>query len=237
MASSNGCASPVSLVGSDAGIAFYRRQVGQLEQPVLILGCANGRMAWELGADLPLVVGVDPSPRMIALAEEGRVHQSAESASRVRFVSADLRSLRLAEKFAAVLAPNNALGLMGSPHDLEAAIATARYHLLPDGFLAFDTVNPTHNGRALQSETEVFPSEPRMRRAPLTLHLRERRRTGPGAGQAIRRLRLRQFMPAEIDAALEEGGFVATSRYGRYDEKPFEPSDALQIVIATLRER
>jgi len=36
-------------------------------------------------------------------------------------------------------------------------------------------------------------------------------------------------------ASLEGGGFVATNRYGRYDEKPFDAHDPLQIVVASLR--
>ena len=73
MAPSNGRASsPVSLVGSDADVAFYRRQLAQLGQPILLLGCANGRLAWELCAVVPDVLGVDPSAVMISLAEKAR---------------------------------------------------------------------------------------------------------------------------------------------------------------------
>jgi len=228
---------PVSLVGSDADVAFYRRQLAQLGQPALILGCANGRLAWELCSELPSVVGVDPSPAMIAFAEGERAQRPPEIAGRVRFLSADLRSLRLADRFGSVLAPHNVLALMPSLLDLEAAIATARHHLLPGGLLVFDAVNP-RRGSAPGAESERNSSAldswtPRSAFAP---HLRERRRTGRAPGEGIRRLRLRQFFPLEFDAALQSGGFVATARYGRYDEKPFDPDDPLQIVVASLRD-
>jgi SAM-dependent methyltransferase len=239
MASSNGRArSPVSLVGSDADVAFYRRQLAQLGAPVLVLGCANGRLAWKLCAAVPLVVGVDPSPVMIAFAEEGRTQQPPETAGRVRFLSADLRSLRLVDKFGAVLAPHNALALMPSLLELEAVIATARHHLSPGGVLLFDAINPRRaSERGVDADESNPPLDLWTHRPAFAPHLRERQRTGHSPSSAIRRLRLRHFSPRELDAALEDGGFVATARYGRYDEKPFDPEDPLQIVVASLRER
>ncbi len=238
MTSSNGRARPpVSLVGSDADVAFYRRQLAQLGQPALILGCANGRLAWELCAELPQVVGVDPSPAMIAFAEEERARRPSEIASRARFLSADLRSLRLADKFGSVLAPHNVLALMPSVLDLEAVIATAKHHLLPGGLLLFDAINPRRAGaRGVESDSSSSSLDLWTPRTTFAPHLRERRRTGRASGEGIRRLRLRQFFPSEFDAALESGGFVATARYGRYDEKPFDPDDPLQIVVASLRD-
>jgi SAM-dependent methyltransferase len=237
MTSGNGRArSPVSLVGSEADVAFYRRQLSQLEQPVLVLGCGNGRLAWELGEGRPSVLGVDPSPGMIALAEEGRARRAPATVGRVRFVTADLRSLRLADRFGAVLAPHNALALMPSVLDLEAMIATARHHLSPGGILLFDAINPSRaSGPARDSDGEAT-LDLWTHRNTFAPHLRERRRVGHGTGESIRRLRLRQFFPAEIDAALEGGGFVATHRYGRYDEKPFDVHDPLQIVAASLQD-
>ncbi len=237
MANSNGRARPpVSLVGSDADAAFYRRQLSPLGQPVLVLGCANGRLVWELGAGLPSVVGVDPSAVMIAFAEEGRAHHASETSDRVRFISADLRSLRLAEKFGAVVAPQNALSLMPSVADLEAVIATARHHLLPGGLLLLDALNPGGAGRpSTASDEDQPPVDLWAHRSAFAPHLRERNRGGSSPGGSIRRLRLRHFFPSELDAALDAGGFAPMARYGRYDEKPFDPADALQIVVASLR--
>ena len=62
-------------------------------------------------------------------------------------------------------------------------------------------------------------------------HLRERdRRDGI---EGIRRLRLRHFSVAEIDQALREADFVATERYGSFDRRPFEPTDPIQVVVAS----
>ncbi len=229
--------SPLALVGEDRDAAFYARQLADVAQPVLLLGCASGELAWELSAQLPSIVAVDPSPGMIASAEEHRAHQPGENAARVRFLLADLRSLRLSDRFAAVLAPQNALGLMLSMDDLGLVFATARHHLLPDGLFAFDVINPARWDAARRwggEQDRPRTSGAHSQRGAFTPHLRERKRAGLAPDSAIRRLRLRLFYPAELDAALEDGGFVATARYGRYDEKPFDPSDPLQIVVASL---
>lgn len=226
--------SPLSLVGEATVAAFYSRQLAGIHQAVLLLGCASGRLAWDLSAHVPSIVAVDPSSAMIASAEEHRLREAAEYSNRLRFISADLRSLRLSDRFAAVLAPQNALGLMLSMDDLGSAIATARHHLLPDGVFIFDAINPARDDGAASWDDpgSSVPMGAHRQRGPFSPHLRERRRGGPAPGAGIRRLRLRQFHPAELNAALEEGGFVAIARYGRYDDKPFDPGDPLQIVVA-----
>jgi len=99
----------------------------------------------------------------------------------------------------------------------------------------FDAINPARSAlvSGSSSEEERTIGSP-SRRGAFSPHLREHRRAGPARGSAIHRLRLRQFYPAEIDGALQEGGFVPTARYGGYDERPFDPSDSIQIVVASL---
>lgn len=233
MAPINGRASsPVSLVEPDADVAFYRRQLAQLGEPILLLGCAGGRLAWELCSAVPEVLGVDPSALMIALAEAQR-SAVGDCRERVRFLTADLRSLRLPRKFGAVLAPHNALALMPSLPDLEAMITTARHHLRPGGLLVLDAINPRHPGGGGEPETVPSAAHGHPRRA-FAPHLREGPRSGGALGSSIRRLLLRQYFPWELDAVLRGAGFEPTARYGGYDETPFDAQDALQIVLAFL---
>src|SRR5262245_60625095 len=92
----------LKLVGEDDEVLFYARQVAAAGGPVLVLGCASGKVAWALGERGVAVLGVDPSPGMMALAEERRSAVSTEVSARVRFLTADLRALRLSERFAVV---------------------------------------------------------------------------------------------------------------------------------------
>ncbi|MCY1075027.1 class I SAM-dependent methyltransferase [Archangium lansingense] len=219
---------PLSLVGQEPDIAFYTRQATEHGGPVLVLGSANGRVAWALAGAGMYVVGVDPSERMVQAAEEHRGSESPEVAGRVRFHQADPRSLRLSERFPVVLAPQNALGMMGSHEDLEAFLSTVRHHLEPGGIFAYDVLNPPPEP-APQREDEEPGSALEPRRPVFAFHLRERRQ--PGAPLGIHRLRLRPFAAEELDAAMKSCGLTPRERYGRFDGKPFDPEDARHIGV------
>jgi hypothetical protein len=65
-------------------------------------------------------------------------------------------------------------------------------------------------------------------------HLRDRRRSGLNRSASIRRLHLRQLNLEHVESAIRDAGFASTEKYGRYDGKPFEPADPIQIVVAQL---
>jgi SAM-dependent methyltransferase len=220
---------PLSLVGQDPDIPFYTRQATERGGPVLVLGSANGRVAWAVARQGLSVLGVDPSERMMRAAEELRAGESPEVSGRVRFLHADPRSLRLPERFPVVLAPQNALGMMTSGEDLESFLATVRHHLEPGGLFVYDVLNPPPEPAAPSREDEEpgAPVEPR--RPVFTFHLRERRL--PGAPLGIHRLKLRPFTAEELDAAMQACGLTPRERYGRFDGKPFDPGDARHIGV------
>jgi SAM-dependent methyltransferase len=223
----------LSLVGKAEDVAFYVRQAAARPGPVLVLGCANGRIAFEL-ADLGKpVLGVDPSKVMVLSAEERRADEGLDL-ERLSFVPADLRTFRSGQRFELVVAPQNALGLMASLSDLSALLATVRHHLTPSGAFVFDVANPAADDPPAPRERAHEGQPPLLEppRPPFLPHLRERRR-GPAEGQApLRRLLLRQFEPAELDSSLTAAGFRVLERFGRFDGKRFEPSDRMQIIVA-----
>jgi SAM-dependent methyltransferase len=227
--------SRLSLVEEHTEAGFYAGYLRPLKGPVLILGCGGGRVAGELSARGAHVVGVDPSSALIALGEERRVREDVEGSNRLKFVAADLRSLRLKERFPLVIAPQNCLGLMGSVEDLEALFATAKHHLVPAGTLLFDVLNANSASAIARGEQgRAFLPPSVAHRAGFVPHLRECRRSGLSRSASIRRLRLRQFHPDQVDSALRQAGFVALERFGGYDGKAFSSEDPLQIVVATL---
>ncbi|GHG68904.1 hypothetical protein GCM10012319_12560 [Comamonas sp. KCTC 72670] len=220
---------PLSLVEQEPDLVFYTRQAAEHGGPVLVLGAANGRVVWALAEHGYAAVGVDPSEVMIRSAEEQRALVPSEVAQRVRFEVADLRSLRLSERFPLVLAPQHALGLMPGREDLEALLATVRHHLTPDGSFVYDVLN-TPREPVLPRDDEAPSAGLEPRRPLFSRHLRERR--PPGGASAIRRLKLRHFSPEELDAALTSAGLVPRERYGRFDGKPFDLEDSRHIGIA-----
>lgn len=220
---------PLSLVGQDPEILFYTRQATERGGPVLVLGSATGRVAWALAEHGLTVVGVEPSERMVRAAEELRASESAEVSGRVHFHHADPRSLRLSERFPVVLAPQHALGLMGSPGDLEAFLATVRHHLVPGGTFVYDVLNPPPEAGGPHREDEEPGEALEPRRPVFSFHLRERRQ--PGSPLGIHRLKLRPFSVQELDAAMGACGLTPRERYGHFDGKPFDPEDARNIGV------
>jgi len=220
---------PLSLVGQEPDLVFYTRQATEHGGPVLVLGAANGRVVWSLAEHGFTTVGVDPSEVMLRSAEERRASASAEVSSRARFQMMDLRALRLPDRFPLVLAPQHALGLMPGNDDLEAFLATVRYHLSPGGTFVYDVLNTPREPVLPRDDDEPGAGlEPR--RPLFALHLRERKQ--PGRPSPIRRLKLRHFSPEELDTALNAAGLVPRERYGRFDGKPFDLEDSRHIGIA-----
>ena len=208
---------PLSLVGLDLASAFYVRQAGKVGAPVLVLGSADGRVAFALAGRGHRVVAVEPSERMHAAADEKR--PSEPGAPEVRLMNADLRSIRLEEKFALIVAPQNALGMMATADDFEAALKTVAHHLAPEGIFAFD----------LRSDSDTDP--PPLGRPAFAAHMRER------GGQSVRRLRRRVFTPGEVDAVLARAGLEARERYGDFLSRPWEDADEMQVVVAGIAGR
>lgn len=218
----------LSLVAQEPELAFYTRRAEAQGGPVLVLGSAQGRVTWALGERGLTTLGVEPSERMAAAAEERRAHAPEALSARVRLLTADLRSLRLEERFPTVVAPQNALGLMGSRADLEALLATVRHHLAPGGLFLFDVYHSAREPLVPRDEGPLSALEPR--RPVFTLHLRERRQ--PGAPLGIHRLRLRHFAPEEVEEAVAASGLTLRERYGSFAGKPFDLGDTLQVGVA-----
>jgi SAM-dependent methyltransferase len=221
---------PLSLVAQEPDLLFYSQRAGERGGPVLVLGAANGRVPWSLAGHGFVAVGVDASAVMIRSAEERRSEESAEVSDRVRFITSDVRVLRLTERFPLVLAPQHAMGLMATRDDLDAFLATVCHHLAPGGTFIYDVLNPPREAIIRDDEEPRAPLEPN--RPLFALHLRERK--PPGGTAPIRRLRLRHFAPEELDEALATCGLTLHERYGRFDGKPFDLFDSRQIGVARL---
>jgi SAM-dependent methyltransferase len=97
---------------------------------VLDLGCGTGGHAVPLAQRGYQVVGVDQSPYML---ERARAHGAA-----ARFQQGQIGALDLGERFDAVLMMFAVLGYQHGNVDVQAALATARRHLQPNGLLFAD---------------------------------------------------------------------------------------------------
>ena len=220
------------MVGGARGeVARYASLLPESGGPVLVLGVAEGRLAEALVRRGALVTGVDPSPRMLARAEQTRATLPPEVQGRLQLMRADLRSLRLPQRFVAVFAPRDAVALVATRPDLEALFVTAREHLGPGGSFAFDLSLPPP--RWLFPE-DVDPHEGvQPERAVFTPHLHSRR-TRQGHGD-IHRLLLRHFTAGEVDHALAAAGLEPLTRDRDFEGRPWEPGSDRIVVVAQAR--
>jgi SAM-dependent methyltransferase len=106
---------------------------------VLELGCGTGRVALRLAEHGHDVVGLDSDPELIgALASRAR----EASLSNLRAVVADARSFALDRSFALVIAPMQAVQLLGGPDGRASMLARVRAHLDPGGKVALALADP-----------------------------------------------------------------------------------------------
>ena len=220
------------MVGGARGeVARYASLLPDSGGPVLVLGVAEGRLAEALVRRGVPVTGVDPSPRMLGRAEETRAGLPPDLHSRLHLLRADVRSLRLAQRFVAVFAPRDAVALVASRGDLEALFVTAREHLAPGASFAFDLSMPPQ--RWLFPD-DVDPHEGvQPERAVFTPHLHSRR-TRQGH-RDIHRLLLRHFTAGEVDHALGAAGLEPLSRDRDFEGRPWEPGADRMVVVAQVR--
>ena len=217
------------MVGGARGeVARYASLLPESGGPALILGVAEGRLAEALVRRGVPVIGVDPSSRMLARAEETRAGLPPEMQGRLQLLRADLRSLRMPQQFAAVFAPRDAVALVATRGDLEALFVTAREHLAPGASFAFDL--------SLPPPRQLFPEDldphegVQPERAVFTPHLHSRR-TRQGH-RDIHRLLLRHFSAGEVDHALAAAGLEPLSRDRDFEGRPWEAGADRMVVVA-----
>jgi SAM-dependent methyltransferase len=208
---------PLSLVGKDPETAFYAEKVARFGGPVLLLGSADGQLAFSLASRGERVVAVEPSEFLMAEAE---ARKAEAPAAQVELVRADLRTVRVGGHFKTVLAPKNALALARGVDGLDAVLETVTRHLEPGGAFVFEV-------SGLKGSAAV---EGPLGRSLFTAHLRERK-----GAQAIRRIRRTTLTPEDLEVALAASGLEAHEMFLDFEGHPYVEGEDRQIVIALRR--
>lgn len=115
-------------------IDFYRglvaEEVQSKEGIILDVACGTGRIGLRLANEGTLVVGLDQSPEMLAIARQKSINTNC-----INWVEADMRSFALDKIFDLVMIPSHSFQNLNTAADQAACIECIWRHLKPGGLL------------------------------------------------------------------------------------------------------
>lgn len=229
-------------------VRFYVELARRHGGPVLELGAGTGRVTLAIAAAGVSIVGLDTMPTMLARAHARLALRPAAERERVSLRRADLRSLRMTQRFPLVIAPFNVLQHTATGEELQRALERCARLLAPGGLLAFDVLNPdvhalaqnpdriyrvghiTHpvtKVRYKLSESSHYDADEQIR----TVHMFLDPVAG-GAELLVVPLAQRQIFPEELKARLSAAGLAIQARYGDFERGPFDSSSESQVILA-----
>jgi SAM-dependent methyltransferase len=195
------------------------------------------------------VDGIDFSPEMLARGLKRAAHRS-DLRDHAFFIEGDAATFAYSKQYAVILIPYN--GLMHF-HSTAAQIKLIQHlnrFLLPDGVMIFDLPNageifstgddssimlertfyePDHGNFVMQQSVSQLDRTEQMQYITWIYDEID----GNGAlKRTVAPLTLRYVFPSELDLLLQVSGMKRVSRFGYYDESPFEEGCERMLVIA-----
>ncbi|HNW43699.1 MAG TPA: class I SAM-dependent methyltransferase [Elusimicrobiales bacterium] len=226
--------------------AFYLAQARKAGGPVLELACGTGRLTLPLRKAGIDITGLDQAEPML---ERARA-KAAAAGLNVNFIKGDARRFRLGRLFSLIFIPFNSLQHMLSRTDIEGLFACVSAHLAPGGRFIFDVFNPDPH-YLIRDTKELLPvayypdpagggqvlvnEQYSYDRAVQVSRIRWHYRREKDGKTVTKRLNLRCFYPAELEALVHYNGFKIVSRLGGFDGRPFTGTCAKQVLILKKR--
>lgn len=232
-------------------VRFYVALAKRARGPVLEIGAGNGRITLAMARAGVRVVAVDLSAPMLADLRARLAREPPRVRARVRVVRADMRRLRLDERFGLVICPFNTILHLYERRDFERFFARVREHLAPRGRFVFDA--------SLPAPADLARDPARLYRAPALKHpttgetvryaerfdydhLRqvlfvtiEMTPTHDASRAFVTPLSHRQLFPQELLALLHYNGLAVTSVEGDFEgEAPSATSDSLVFTCRAM---
>lgn len=228
-------------------VAFWVEWCREVGDPVLELGCGNGRVTIPLATGGLQVVGVDVSAPMLAGARKRLAAEPAEVRQRVRLEQGDMRQFDPGINIGCAIIPAHTFAVLLTREDQERTLACVRSRLKPSGRLAFDLrpfpadwLKGTHETEPVRrtsadggvdfTEERVFEFDPDRRVISgtniYTFHRPE------GLGRVVERGSGRVLSQVEVEEVLQSSGFVVEAVWGYYDQTPYSADSPKMILVA-----
>ena len=225
-------------------LSFYKSLITPDTQSLLDLGCGTGSITLQVASAMApggTVTGVDLSPKMIEIAK-GLAPQHAWSVG-------DICDPGVPGTYDLIMICFHTLQMLVEDAQLHQAFKSISALLSPKGRFAFDIYQPNESWLAAVDpgsyvarqfsdaqgrKFDVVESNARYDAQTRILSGEWRLRdhdTGRMLPLEPIVQRVRQYYPADIDAALAASGMVALDRFGELDRRPLEPSSKRQVYV------
>ena len=225
----------LTLERTAAEIDFVLNQV----QPVpgarfLDVGCGPGRHSLELARRGYQVLGIDPSPEMVASAQ-----QAAEQAKAVPspvFIQARGEEFITQQPFDAAICLFTTLGQMDSAGDNASLIRGVYQALMPAGFFIVEVPNRDYVLSNLK-HTERFGDSENYTEVERQIDLQSNAVTEIFSVVSPQEtcqyiLRYRIYSPVDLRALLRVAGFEVLALFGNYNQAILRPGSPIILVVA-----
>ena len=228
-------------VGVPGDVEFYRSLALEAGGPIVEIGVGTGRIALPIAEAGVAVIGLDLSPRMLALARAKSRASGPAVSGRLGLVRGDMRRWALRRPVSLVTIPFRTFLHSMTTADQLATLGAARAALLPGGRLALNVFNPN-----IAMIAESMRSEPGAWRrhgvgggeeqrayeptAQVTRTTQVFRR--PGGGTVRFSFALRYVYRYEMEHLLARAGFAVEALYGDHARASFEEHSTEMVWIA-----
>jgi len=141
-------------------ITFFVEAAKESGSPILELGSGTGRVLIPIARAGFEIVGLDLSPRMLAVCRQRLGGEPEAVQARVQLVQGDMRDFDLGRTFSLVTIPFRPFQHLLTVEDQLSGLASIRRHLVDRGVLILDAFNPSLDALANRSIGEEFGEEP-----------------------------------------------------------------------------
>lgn len=242
----------LDLADDPGDLDLYLALAHRAGDPILELASGSGRLAVPLAEAGHEVTGVDVDPAMLDRARSAARAAGPETASRLRWVEADLVGLRLEEAgaFGLAFVGLNSMLVLGTRAAQREAFRTMAAHLRPGGLAVVDVWQPDaddlarFDGRLILEWSRTDPDTGRRvakvgsaqhdsATQTVTLStLFEEWLPGEPARRWWRQDRMRLVSADELAGFAEDAGLDVEHVAGGYDLEPIAPGSDRAIVVA-----
>ena len=224
-------------------IPFWTAQAKKYSGSLLELGCGTGRLAIPLTQSGITVTGIDFSDSMLTQAQRN----AASEGLSIKLVKADMRDFNLGERFNLIILPVNTLCHMLSIQDFGNMLNSVKKHAHAGTCFIIDIFNPQLTTLLRNPDEEFefaeYPHPNGQGSVIVTATGSYNRSTQISTlslryqmdGDSIQdELKMRIYLPQELEGLLCFNGFTIEAKYGDYDQSPFQSDSPRQIIVARL---